>query len=413
MKTWKEITHCGGLDWAKNKHYLVILNAEGRIVAEFGFEHSAEGWSQFREKLRAFPAVAIAVETNQGAAVENLLQTDCTVYPVNPRSACHYRERKRPSGDKTDAVDAWGLADALRLEGATWKPLTPEDPHIVQLRLLCRDEMALIAQRTALVNQLQQALYEYYPAALEAFEEWTQPAAWAFVAAFPTTHALIQAGRRKWEKFLHVHRLWRPTTAEKRLEIFARADQFCGAEAVTAAKSRLALTYVPMLQVLQKRLDEYRVRIEELFRQHPDHQWFGSLPGAGAKLAPRLFSEIGSDRGRFEDANGLQCLAGTAPVRYQSGQINRARLRYACNKHLRYTVHLWADLSRASCPWAQSYYEHHREKGRGHADALRRLGNRWLKILWKMWQTRTCYDADQHTRNQTEHGSWVLKLENA
>ncbi len=109
----------------------------------------------------------------------------------------------------------------------------------------------------------------------------------------------------------------------------------------------------------------------------------------------------------------MQCLAGTAPVRYQSGQINRARLRYACNKHLRYTVHLWANLSRASCPWAQSYYEHHREKGRGHADALRRLGNRWLKILWKMWQTRTCYDADQHTRNQTEHGSWVLKLENA
>jgi hypothetical protein len=34
-----------------------------------------------------------------------------------------------------------------------------------------RDEVALIEERTALINQLQSALHEYYPAALEAFED--------------------------------------------------------------------------------------------------------------------------------------------------------------------------------------------------------------------------------------------------
>jgi hypothetical protein len=33
------------------------------------------------------------------------------------------------------------------------------------------------------------------------------------------------------------------------------------------------------------------------------------------------------------------------------------------------------------------------------------------KILWKMWQTGSCYDAELHQKNQLRHGSWVLKLQ--
>jgi len=246
---------------------------------------------------------------------------------------------------------------------------------------------------------------------LEAFDDWTMPAAWTFVERFPTPATLTQAGRRQWQKFLHVQHLWRPGTAEKRLEVFGRAEQFAGGPAVTAAKSLLALTLVKMLRVLERQLADYRTRIQQLFEQHPDHHLFGSLPGAGRKLAPRLLSELGSDRERFPAADNLSCYAGVAPVQYQSGAVRIARLRRACNKHLRYAVHLWAGLSLTQCPWAQAYYQAHRAKGKNHSAALRCLGKRWLKILWAMWQTRTPYDADLHTRNQTEHGSWVLQLQ--
>ena len=66
-----------------------------------------------------------------------------------------YRARKAPSGSKTDRLDAWSLADALRVDGQSWKALAKEDPLVAELRLLCRDEVALIEERTALVNQLQ------------------------------------------------------------------------------------------------------------------------------------------------------------------------------------------------------------------------------------------------------------------
>jgi len=31
-------------------------------------------------------------------------------------------------------------------------------------------------------------------------------------------------------------------------------------------------------------------------------------------------------------------------------------------------------------------------------------------VLWKMWQSRSTYDADLHTRNQQKHGWWVIQI---
>lgn len=414
MQPWNEIIYYAGFDWAKDHHDVVIVDGRGQIVADFSIAHSAEGWQRWRAQLATLGGnIAACVETSQGVVVEQLLESGVTVYPVSPVSAKAYRLRKMPSGNKTDHTDAWSLADALRVDGHGWKALSAEDPLVAELRLLCRDEVALIEERTALINQLQSALHEYYPAAEEAFDDWTVPGAWAFVEAFPTPHLLQAAGQRRWEKFLHVHRLFRPQTYQRRMEIFARADQFVSGEALTRAKSRLALARVRMLRTLQTQIDAYRAEIEKLFAQHPDHDLFGSLPGAGPKLAPRLLSEMGSDRVRFEDPTSLQCLAGTAPVSFQSGQIRAAHLRHHCNKALRHTVHLWANLSRQACPWAEVYYSTLRARGKSHACALRCLGQRWLKILWKMWQSHTCYDAELHTRNQLKHGSWVLKIQSA
>ena len=411
MKEWTQITHYAGLDWASDHHDVVVVDQQGQIVLQERFEHTAEGWKGLGVQLNELGMVAVAVETSQGFTVEQLLALGRIVYPVNPKSAQRYRERKAPSGVKNDQLDAWGLADALRLDGHGWKPLASTDPLIAQLRLLTRDEVALIEQRTALVNQLIATLRDYYPAALEAFDDWTLPSAWAFVERFSTPQALVKAGKRAWEKFLHTQKLYRPETYERRMKIFAGAGQFAGTPAVIAARSLLASTLAVMLRTLNQQLDVYRERIESVFAQHPDHDLFGSLPGIGPKLGPRLMAEVGSDRNRFDSAESLQCLAGTAPVTIQSGQIVKRVMRRACHKNLRTVVHLWANASRFTCAWAQAYYQAHRNKGKSHACALRCLGQRWLKILWKIWQAGTRYDADLHALNQQKHGSWVLKLE--
>ena len=410
MKTWSELTHYAGLDWAKDHHVVVIVDSQGRMVADFEFEHSLEGWQSFVQKTSAWPHLAVAIETSQGAAVDQLLQRDYTVYPVHPVAAQSYRQRKAPTGTKTDHLDAWGLADALRVDGQGWKRLQPLDPMTQQLRLLCRDEVTLIEQRTALVNQLQQALLEYYPAALQAFEDWTNPSTWEFVLAFPTPQALASAGKRRWEKFLHTHRLWRPETAQKRLALFAQADQFQASEPIVRAKSQLAVSLCKLLCTLAKQLALYRKQIEALFQEHPDHDLFGSLPGAKQVLAPRLLAALGSDPDRYGGHEVLQCIAGTAPVSYQSGKLDKVHLRWACDKFMRHTVHLWADCFRRASAWGQTYYQQKRAEGMSHSCALRCLGQRLLKIVFRMIVTKEPYNAELHARNQQKHGSWVLKL---
>ena len=162
----------------------------------------------------------------------------------------------------------------------------------------------------------------YYPAALAAFEDWTSVSAWMFLERFPTPQALAQAGKRKWQNFLHSRRLWGSEQGPRRMEILARATEFAGTAPIVKTKSLLALSLVQMLFVIEKQLSVYRQRIEELFARHPDHDLFGSLPGAGAKIAPRLLFEIGDERKRFDgDAQNLQCYGGTATVTKRSGKI--------------------------------------------------------------------------------------------
>lgn len=412
MKPWQDITHYAGFDWAKDHHAVVIVNAQGHLVADFEFEHSLEGWKTFVAQTAPWPNLAVAIETSQGAAVDQLLQRDYTVYPVHPVAAKSYRERKAPSGTKTDHLDAWSLADAARVDGQGWRVLQPLDPLSQQLRLLCRDEVVLIEQRTAMVNQLQQALLEYYPAALQAFEDWTAASTWEFVLAFPTPQALVQAGQRRWEKFLHTHKLWRPETARKRLQIFSQAAQFQASAPIVQAKSQLALSLCKLLCTLDQQLKLYRKQIEALFQDHPDHDLFGSLPGAKKVLAPRLLAAIGATPERYGSFEVLQCIAGTAPVSYQTGKVRKAQVRWACDKFMRHTVHLWADCFRKASAWGQTYYQKKRQEGMSHACALRCLGQRLLKILFRMLQDKKPYDAELHARNQQKHGSWVLQLVN-
>jgi len=396
---WIHTKFFAALDWASDHHDVIVVDQHGGLVADFRFVHSASGWAEFNESMKGFPGCPVAIETSNGPAVDQLLQRGYSVYPVNPKAAARYRERKVPSGTKTDHHDAWSLAEALRTDGQGWRPLLPQDEATTTLRLLCRDEIELIEQRTALINQLQAALREYYPVALESFNDWTYPYTWAFVRAFPTPVALRQAGRRKWEKFLHVHRLWRVQTSQRRLELFAQAEALPASAAVVAAKSLLAVSLATLLETLQRQLDEYRHRITDAFQSHPDHDVFGSLPGAGPKLAPRLLGGLGSRRELFPDSDSLMCWAGVSPVSFQSGQIRKAHLRRACDHFLRYTIHLWADQSRQSSPWAQAYYRTKRAAGHSHASALRCLGKRWLKILWRLWQNREHYCEERHINN--------------
>jgi transposase len=117
---WKTITHYASVDWAKDHHDMVVIDQQGKIVKDLTFEHSAEGLAKWKEQVAVHPHLAVAIETSQRAALEQLLESGATVYPMNLKSAERYLDRKAPSGTKSGSLDAWSLADALRVNGHGW-----------------------------------------------------------------------------------------------------------------------------------------------------------------------------------------------------------------------------------------------------------------------------------------------------
>ncbi|MBV7339380.1 hypothetical protein KFU94_66435 [Chloroflexi bacterium TSY] len=95
----------------------------------------------------------------------------------------------------------------------------------------------------------------------------------------------------------------------------------------------------------------------------------------------------------------VQTLAGTA-VTNQSGKVHLVHFRRSCDKEFRYFSQQLARSSRQQSRWLRLTL-HKLVKGPLGQSLSSGLANRWLAILWKMWQDRTTYDESFHIRQRT------------
>ena len=136
-----------GIDWADRHHDVVVLDAEGVQVGQVRVPHSAAGVAQLIAWLRQIGEIATdpdqlacLVETTQGVLITALLEHGLAVYPVNPKTVDRSR---KPSGAKTDAIDALILARLGRSDLAELRRLQPDPPLIAELKTLTRDQERL------------------------------------------------------------------------------------------------------------------------------------------------------------------------------------------------------------------------------------------------------------------------------
>jgi transposase len=155
----------------------------------------------------------VAIETSRGLLVACLRTTGRRVYAINPMAVSRYRDRYSVSRKKSDAGDAFVLANILRTDMAAHRPL-PADSELVQaIAVLARAQQDAVWERTCAHNKLRSLLREYYPALLQAFTDkrggLLRPEARALLAAAPTPRTaakltitqlatlLRQAGRQR------------------------------------------------------------------------------------------------------------------------------------------------------------------------------------------------------------------------
>jgi hypothetical protein len=107
------------------------------------------------------------------------------VYAVNPLAVARYRDRHQVSGAKSDTGDAKLLADLVRTDRHNHRPLSGDSAQAEAIKVLARGHQNLIWARTRHTNALRSALREYYPAALQAFDDLADRDALAVLGRAP------------------------------------------------------------------------------------------------------------------------------------------------------------------------------------------------------------------------------------
>jgi hypothetical protein len=63
----------------------------------------------------------------------------------------------------------------------------------------------------------------------------------------------------------------------------------------------------------------------------------------------------------------------------------------------------FAKESTQQAEWAAAYFAEARARGHSKSHAYRCLANRWLGIIWKLWQDRVPYDAVYHLQQINQY----------
>ncbi|MEI7730129.1 MAG: IS110 family transposase [Verrucomicrobiota bacterium] len=389
-----------GLDWGDEKHELALVAGQQPMECRTlsNTPETLHAWlEELGQRFQGQP-VALAVETSRGP----LIHVFCaypwlTIYPIHPATSAKYRAAFKPSGAKDDRPDAIIQLELLRLHRAKLRPLQPQEEATRQLAGMVELRRDAVDRRTQVLNQLTSLLKSYYPQALCLIgPELSTKLALDFLDRWPDPLALKIARPSTLKSFYYQHAVRSEALVDERLAVHKNLRPLT-TELATLEPARMQLALlVAQLRVFQKHIAGMEKQIDARFSQHPEAELFRHLPGAGPALRPRLLVAFGEDRTLYPDPAALQKYVGVAPVVEKSGKQCWIHWRWRAPRFLRQTFIEWAVHTVANSAWAKAYYDHMLAHGKRRQVILRALAFKWIRILWKCWQTRTPYDEARY-----------------
>jgi transposase len=260
----------------------------------------------------------------------------------------------------------------------------------------------LIWDRTRQVQRLRSSLREFFPAALQAYEDLDSPDVLELLAKAPEPSRAARLTRAQISAALkRAHRRDRDT---KTTAIMAalRTEHLAQPPVIAAAYGATVRALAALITTCNEQITALEGPVEACFGQHPDAEIYLSQPGLGPILGARVLAEFGDDPTRYAGARARKNYAGTSPITRASGKKKVVLARYVRNKRLADALHQQAFCALTGSPGARAYYDALRDRDIGYNAALRQLGNRLVSILHGCLKTRTCYDEatawNQHTQ---------------
>jgi hypothetical protein len=226
---------------------------------------------------------------------------------------------------------------------------TASSPEAV--KVLARAHQGLGWMRGRQANLLRSTLREFYPGALDAFDERTHADALVVLELAPTpargrglsrskiASALRRAGRQR-----------NIETRAEQIQTALRVPQLEQPPLIADAFGATVTAYVRLLATSVAQVRSLEGQLEESFGQHPAAEIVLSQPGLGTVLGARVLAEFGDDPHRYATPKARKNYAGTAPITRASGTRRVVLARVATNERLRDALHLQAFAALSTSP---------------------------------------------------------------
>ena len=241
------------------------------------------------------------------------------------------------------ATATHGSGLGLTSVSGTLRRIAGDSGQAEAIKVLARAHQNLIWARTRHTNGLRSALREYYPAALEAFEDLADRDALAILGRAPTP---ADAGRLSLSKIRSAlkaaGRQRNLDTRALQIQEMLRTEQLAAPAAVTAAFGASTRAAVGIIAELNHQIADLEAELATHFETHPDADIYRSLPGLGVILGARVLGEFGDDPNRYTTAKCRKNYAGTSPLTIASGKKRAVLARHVRNRRLYDAVDQWA-----------------------------------------------------------------------
>ena len=376
-----------------------VQDETGRRLAKARLPEGISGIARLHALVGRFlpedsdPAeVKIGIETDRGPWVAALVASGYQVYAINPLQSARARQGGGVSGAKSDAGDAHVLADLVRTQSHQLRTVAGDSKQAAAVKVLTRMHQSLIWDRTRLVLRLRSSLREFFPAALEAYEDLASPDVLELLTKAPEpagaarlTPAQISAALKR------AHRRDRET---KTTAIMAalRTEHLTQPPLIAAAYGVTVRALAALITTSNEQITALEGQVEACFGRHPDAEIYLSQPGLGPVLGARVLAEFGDDPTRYDGARARKNYAGTSPITRASGKRKIVAARFIRNNRLTDALMAQAFAALGVSPGARALYDAERASGTEHNPALRKLASRLVGILHGCLKTRTLYD---------------------
>jgi transposase len=334
-----------GADTHKHSHTVGAIDAmSGRVIADRTVKAKRRSFDDLLLWARGLDGERVwAIEDCRhvsGALERFLLRRGERVVRVAPKLMAETRRSARERG-KSDVIDAVAIARAATREGLDTLPVARLAGRELDIRLLVDHRERLVAQRTALINDLRWHLHDLWP-------------------GFEIPARVLTSG------------CWQDRVAGR----LARAEQ--------TPRVRIARDELRRIRELTRSIDALQRELAVLVAQLAPRLL--AEPGCGVLTAAKLIGEIAGIE-RFASDAKLARLAGSAPIPASSGRTTRHRLDRGGNRQLNCALHRLAVTKGRLDPDTAAYLARKQADGKSRREALRCLKRHLARRVWRLLQS--------------------------